>query len=201
MGLVALKVMASRRKRPDVSPMSMALTLAPLRRRTPRTNRGIPTFLTGHFRGGLVDVSAVDTGLPSASAQRGSCGAAGRSHPRSDPTGPAQLLLGAWRLWSDVGSGPGLSEPPPLHEGRDPLAKGCASCTKALPTWSTPIPPPVAPGPRALRPDDAGRHPICREQPRLPLAVRHAAAIAVGQSVLRGARRRNKTVLRRRAPH
>ena len=176
--------MVGRWKRSGVSPMSMALTLAPLWRRTPRTNRGIPTILTGHFRSGLVDVSAVDTGLPSASAQRGSRGAARRPHPRFDPTGPAQLLLGAWRLWSDVGSGPGLSEPRLLHEGRDPLAKGCAYCTKALPTWSTPIPPPIAPGPRALRPDDAGRHLSCCEQPRLPLAVRHAAAIAVGQSVL-----------------
>ena len=109
----------------------MALTLAPLRRRTPRTNRGISTILTGRFRGGFANVSAADTGLPSASAQRGSCGAARRPHPRSDPTGPARLLLGAWRLWSDVGSGPGLSEPPQLHEGRDPLAKGCVSCTKA----------------------------------------------------------------------
>lgn len=123
--------MVGRRKRPDVSPVSMVLTSSPHRCCTPRTNRGIPTIRTGHFRGGLVDVSAADTGLPSASAQRGSCGAARRPHPRSDPTGPARLLLGAWRLWSDVGSGPGLSEPPQLHEGRDPLAKGCVSCTKA----------------------------------------------------------------------
>ena len=97
--------MVGRWKRSGVSPMSMALTLAPLRRRTPRTNRGISTILTGRFRGGFANVSAAATGLPSASAQRGPCGAARRPHPRSDPTGPAQLLLGAWRLWSDVGSG------------------------------------------------------------------------------------------------
>ena len=45
-----------------------------------------------------------------------------------------------------------------LHEGRDPLAKGCAYCTKAPPTQSAPNPPPVAPHPRAVRPDDAGSH-------------------------------------------
>ena len=80
--------MVGRWKRSGVSPMSMALTLAPLRRRTPKTNRGISTILTGRFRGGLVDVSAADTGLPSASAQRGSRGAARRPHPRFDTTGP-----------------------------------------------------------------------------------------------------------------
>ena len=80
--------MVGRWKRSGVSPMSMALTLAPLRRRTPRTNRGISTILTGRFRGGFANVSAVDTGLPSASAQRGSRGAARRPHPRFDPTGP-----------------------------------------------------------------------------------------------------------------
>ena len=43
-----------------------------------------------------------------------------------------------------------------LHEGWDPLAKGCAYCTKAPPTRSTPNPPPVAPHPRAVHPDKAG---------------------------------------------
>ena len=52
-----------------------------------------------------------------------------------------------------------------LHEGRDLLAGGCAYCTKAPPTWSTPNPPPVAPNLRALRPDDAGSHPNDCEQP------------------------------------
>ena len=177
--------MVGRRKRHDVSPVSMVLTSSPHRCCTPKTNRGIPTILTGHFRGGLVDVSAADTGLPSASAQRGSCGAARRPHPRSDPTGPAQLLLGAWRLWSDVGSGPGLVRASPTPRGAGSTGQGLCVLHEGPPTWSTPIPPPVvAPRPRALRPDDAGHHPICREQPRLPLAVRHAAAIAVGQSVL-----------------
>ena len=76
----------------------------------------------------------------------------------------------ARRSWFDVG--PGLLPPRAglLHEGRDLLAKGCAYCTKAPPTRSTPIPPPVAPHPRALRPDDAGSHPNDCEQPGQPSA-------------------------------
>ena len=167
-----------------ISPVSTALTSVPHRRRAPKTNRGIPTIRTGRFRGGFVDVSAVDTGLPSVSAQRGSCGAARRSHPRSDPTGPSWRLLGACRSWSDVGPGPGRLRAALLHQGRELLAKGCAYCTKALPTWSTPVPPPVAPGPRALRPEDAGRQPSCCEQPRRHQSVRHTVASGVGQPAL-----------------
>ena len=191
--------MVGRWKRSGVSPMSMALTLAPLRRRTPRTNRGISTILTGRFRGGFANVSAADTGLPSASAQRGSCGAARRPHPRSDPTGPARLLLGAWRLWSDVGSGPGLSEPPQLHEGRDPLAKGCVSCTKA-PYLEYPHP--------SSSSTQASR--IATRRRRTPPELLRAASPAPGGKARCGNRgrsisplrdrRRNKTVLRRRAP-
>ena len=40
-----------------------------------------------------------------------------------------------------------------LHEGRGLLAEGCAYCTRAPPTWSTPDPPPVDPHLRAV---DAG---------------------------------------------
>ena len=47
-----------------------------------------------------------------------------------------------------------------LHEGRDPLTKGCAYCTKAPPTRSTPNPRPVAPHPRAVHPDDTGGHAV-----------------------------------------
>ena len=52
-----------------------------------------------------------------------------------------------------------------LHEGWDPLAKGCAYCTKAPPTRSTPNPPPVAPHPRAVHPGDAGSHRTDRVSP------------------------------------
>ena len=132
--------MVGRWKRSGVSPMSMVLTSSPHRCCTPKTNRGIPTFLTGHFRGGLVDVSAVDTGLPSASAQRGSCGAARRPHPRFAPTGPAQLLIGAWRLWSDVGSGPGLVRAAPTPRGAGATGQGLCVLHEGPPYLEYPHP-------------------------------------------------------------
>ena len=61
-----------------------------------------------------------------------------------------------WLKWARVGL---------LHEGRDPLAKGCAYCTKAPPTQSALHPPPVAPHPRALHPDDTGNHQSDRGSP------------------------------------
>ena len=63
-----------------------------------------------------------------------------------------------------AGSAPLLPRVGLLHEGRDPLTKGCAYCTKAPPTRSTPNPHPVAPHPRAVRPNDASS---C-EQPGRP---------------------------------
>ena len=57
-----------------------------------------------------------------------------------------------------VGSAPLLPRVGLLHEGRDPLTTGCAYCTKAPPTRSTPNPRPVAPHPRAVHPDDTGSH-------------------------------------------
>ncbi|OLO44901.1 hypothetical protein BKH29_05475 [Actinomyces oris] len=42
--------------------MSTVLTSTPLRRCKAGRNRSIPTILTGRTGGGLVDVSAVDTG-------------------------------------------------------------------------------------------------------------------------------------------
>ena len=65
-----------------------------------------------------------------------------------------------------------------LHEGRDPLTKGCAYCTKAPPTRSTPNPPPVAPHPRAVHPDDAGSHHSHRVS---PLRQAEAAALLSGR--------------------
>lgn len=43
-----------------------------------------------------------------------------------------------------------------LHEGGDLLDEGCAYCTTAPATWSRPIPPLVAPGPRAVTSGCAG---------------------------------------------
>ncbi len=77
----------------------------------------------------------------------------------------------ARRSWFDAD--PARTEPAPprvglLHEGRDLLTKGCAYCTKAPPTRSTPDPHPVDPDPRALRPDDTSSHPSNCEQPGRP---------------------------------
>ena len=89
---------------------------------------------------------------------------------RQSPVPPSQVrphrplpvaCAGAWRLWLDAGPAQSWSESARvglLHEGRDPLATGCAYCTKAPPTQSAPNPPPVAPHPRAVHPDDAGNH-------------------------------------------
>ena len=65
-----------------------------------------------------------------------------------------------------------------LHEGRDLLAKGCAYCTKAPPTRSTPNPPPVAPHPRAVHPDKAGSRHSDRGS---PLRQAEAAALPSGR--------------------
>ena len=65
-----------------------------------------------------------------------------------------------------------------LHEGGDLLARGCAYCTKARPTWSTHEPPPVAPHPGALRPGDAGSH-----LGDCTLPAERAAALAPGKPV------------------
>ena len=201
MGLVALKVMASRRKRPDVSPVSMVLTSSPHRCCTPKTNRGIPTFLTGHFRSGFANVSAVDTGLPSASAQRGSRGAARRPHPRFDPTGPAQLLIGASRLWSDVGSGPGLVRAAPTPRGAGATGQGLCVLHEGPPYLEYPHP--SSSSTRASC--------IATRRRRTPPELLRAASPAPGGKARCGnrgrsispsrARRRKKTALRRRAPY
>ena len=86
---------------------------------------------------------------------RGSCGSARRLRHRSArPTSDRRLCWGLeamtrrrLRLESRL-----------LHEGRDPLNKGCAHCTRAPPTQSAPHPRPVTPAPRAVPPDDDGSH-------------------------------------------
>ena len=99
---------------------------------------------------GIVNVSAVDTG------PRDSCSTARHPPPGPHPTGS---LRGARSGPGDRGptSAPAraFSEPSPLHEGRDLLTKGCAHCTKAPPTRSTPAPPPVTPDPRVVPPGQA----------------------------------------------
>ena len=153
-------------KRSDGLSVSMVLTSQAHWRRTPKKNRRIPTIPAGCFDGRLVHVSTVDTG-----PRRSESGVLGdtarRLRHRSTPT-PCPLTAvcsGAWRSWFDAGSAPSRLRPAPprvdlLHEGRDLLTKGCAYCTKAPPTRSTPNPPPVAPHPRAVHPDDTGGHAV-----------------------------------------
>ena len=165
------------------------LTSAPRRRRTPMRNRSIPTILWARFDVGLVDVSAVDTGLPAGSTPRGLGGRAERSHPDAGFTFPSQTSSDSrpgaggacatpapactrpepvystrvgiyWPVGVAGGFGSGL-----LHKGRDLLAGGCAYCTKAPPTWSAPDPPPADPDPRAVQ---AGRQSSDCEQPNRP---------------------------------
>ena len=63
MGSVALETPKGRWRRSGGSSVSTVLTSPPLRRRTPKTNCGIPRILEERFDGRLGDVSAVDIGL------------------------------------------------------------------------------------------------------------------------------------------
>ena len=99
----------------------------------------------------------------------------GPSHVTNVMTSNIELYLAPTRRPAGHGSTP--TPPAPsrlrpelarvglLHEGRDLLANGCAYCTKAPPTRSTPNPPPVAPHPRAVHPDDTGSHHSHRVSP------------------------------------
>ena len=143
----------------------MVLTSTPLRRRTPKKNRRIPTIPAGHIDVGPVNVSTVDT-RPRRSESGVLTAEPGVSVTGPPPPSPARRLrmvpvvMVRRRPRSRVLPRVGL-----LHEGRDPLTKGCAYCTKAPPTQSAPHPPPVAPHPRALQPDKAGNHQSDRGSP------------------------------------
>ena len=159
--------------------MSTALTSTLHRRCTPKKNRRIPTISTGCFGGRLVHVSAVDTG------PRGSESGVLTAEPGASITGPPaplpdrRLRRGARRSGFDAGSAPLLPRVGLLHEGRDLLTEGCAYCTRAPPTRSTPSPRPVAPHPRAVRPDDTGSHHSHRAG---PLRQAQAAALPIRQT-------------------
>ena len=100
------------------------------------------------------------------------------SHPGGRPRlpclVPSSVCVGSGGCGFDAGSGLGRLRRGLLHEGGDLLPGGCAYCTKAPPTRSTPDPPPVAPDPRAV---DDRRHPSVCEQPGHPLPGRRVAAI------------------------
>ena len=99
----------------------------------------------------------------------------GPSHVTNVMTSNIELYLAPARRPGGHGSTPVLPAPSRLrpelarvgllHEGRDLLANGCAYCTKAPPTRSTPNPRPVAPHPRAVHPDDTGSHHSDRASP------------------------------------
>ena len=155
----------------------MVLTLKAYRRCTPKRNRRISTIPAGCFDGRLVNVSAVDT-RPCRSESEVLTAQPSTSVTGPPPPSPARRLrLGPVVMirrrtrqeWARVDL---------LHEGRDPLAKGCVHCTKAPPTRSTPNPPPVAPHLRAVHPDDAGSH---HSDQGAPLRQAEAAALPSGR--------------------
>ena len=158
----------------------MVLTLKAYRRGTPERNRSIPTMPAGRTDVGPANVSAVDT-----SPRRSESGVLA-ARPGAPVTGPPPPLPArrprrVW--WSGFGFGPSqswldLARVGLLHEGRDPLAEGCAYCTKAPPTPSTPNSRPVTPTPHAVHPDDAGNHHSDRVS---PLRQAEAAALPPGR--------------------
>ena len=154
--------------RPDGVWVSMVLTSTPHRCCTPKKDRRISTIPAGCFDGRLGSVGAVDTGprrsespwvLPQSPAPFSQV-LLHRSRARSLRRVPVVIVRsGPAQNWLEI-TRVGL-----LHEGRDPLAKGCAYCTKAQPTRSTPNSRPVAPHPRAVHPGDAGSHRTDRVSP------------------------------------
>ena len=146
--------------------MSTVLTSTLLRRRETKTKRGIPTIFRARFDGGIAHVSAVDTGLPAGSTPWGLRCEAGGSQPGAGPTIRCPTLSDSCPGGPAVPTQHRLRPAPArvglLHEDGDPLVEGCAYCTKAPPTRSTPNPPPVVPAPRAVRPRP---HPSGCEQP------------------------------------
>ena len=142
--LVVLKAAMRGGKRSGRSLVSMVLTSQAHRRCTPKKNRRIPTIPTGCFDGWIVHVSAVNTG-PRGSESGVLGGTAQRLRHRSFPAPPpARCLRRVSVVMVRRRLRPELARVGLLHEGRDLLANGCAYCTKAPPTCSTPDPHPVS---------------------------------------------------------
>ena len=144
--------------------VSTALTLTPNWDYTPRKNRSIPAIPARRADAGLVDVSAVDTG-PRRSESGVLAAEPGASVKGPPPPSPDRRLRWGTEAMTRLWPRPEWARVGLLHEGRDPLTKGCAYRTKTPPTRSTPNPPPAAPHPRAVHPADAGSHHSDRASP------------------------------------
>ena len=144
--------------------VSTALTLTPNWDYTPRKNRSIPAIPARRADAGLVDVSAVDTG-PRRSESGVLAAEPGASVTGPPPPSPDRRLSWGTEAMTRLWPRPEWARVGLLHEGRDLLVKGCAYCTKAPPTLSTPDPRLVALQSRAVRPDDAVSHHSDRASP------------------------------------
>ena len=144
--------------------VSMVLTLTPNRDCTPVKNRRIPTIPAGRTDVGPAHVSAVDTG-PRRSESGVLAAQPGASVTGPPPPSPDRRLSWGTEAMTRLWPRPEWARVGLLHEGRDPLTKGCAYCTKAPPTRSAPDPRPVTPTPRAVHPDDDGSHHSDRGSP------------------------------------
>ena len=164
-------------KRSGGASVSTALTLTPNRDCSPRKNRSIPTISAGFLGGRLAHVSAVDTG-PRRSESGVLTAQPDASVIGPPPPLPARCLHRVPVVMVRRRLRPESVRVGLLHEGGDPLAKGCAYCTKAPPTRSAPDPRPVASHPRAVRPDDAGSYHSDRGT---PLRQADAAALPSGR--------------------
>ena len=172
--------------------VSMVLTSIRLRCCTPERNRIIPRISIGHFDVGLIDVSAVDTGLPVGSTPRDLGAGAGRSHPGAGLTLPCPAPPDPFEFRLSVPAAPTQHRPQPAPAPRRSTARGWGStgrglcllheyCTKAPPTWSTPDPPSVDPHSRASQ---ARHRPSHCEQPNQPRPAQRARTIG-GRSARR----------------
>ena len=103
--------------------------------------------------------------------------------PGSTPLAPARLLIGAWRLWSDVGSGPGLVRAAPTPRGSGCTGQGLCVLHEGPPYLEYPHP--SSSSTRASRIATRRRRtpPDLPRAASPPLSVGHAAAI--GGSVSR----------------
>lgn len=103
--------------------------------------------------------------------------------PGSTPLAPARLLIGAWRLWSDVGSGPGLVRAAPTPRGSGCTGQGLCVLHEGPPYLEYPHPSSSSNRASCIATRRRRTPPELLRAASLPLSVGHAAAI--GGSVSR----------------